>query len=260
MCTNSYLHVGLTFRHRVLRSLFINTCHFVVEGFIKQNEMASLILWNPARTEVKGEHILSEIRQIGSIRRYLCYETLKPPKRLFPLLFSLGLIIVTLSFLAFLGFCMIQYSKSDQLLRSPHLQSSSICRHHPFKLWPPLAADHQPRPLPRCLWYSCSISASRLSISVSSLSLGLLVFRGWDGLWGRGRDLFNTSDLPSRAPFLCQAFCFTLLRAVHGYTAVGTQSCVAIQLWERRAVGLYNCGNTELSGYTAVETQTCGAI
>ena len=96
------------------------------------------------------------------------------------------------------------------------------------------------------------------------------MFRGWDGLWGRGRDLFNTSDLPSRAPFLCQAFHYSLLRAVHGYTVVGTQSCVAIkmwerravglyscvaiQLWERRAVGLYNCGNTELWGYTAVGT------
>ena len=86
------------------------------------------------------------------------------------------------------------------------------------------------------------------------------MFREWDGLWGRGRDLFNTSDLPSTAPFLCQAFCFTLLRAVHGYTAVGTQSCVAIQLWERRAVWLYSCGNVELWGYITVGTQSCVAI
>ena len=38
------------------------------------------------------------------------------------------------------------------------------------------------------------------------------------------------------------------------YTAMGTQSCWTIQLWEHRAVGLYSYGNIELLDYTAMGT------
>ena len=45
-----------------------------------------------------------------------------------------------------------------------------------------------------------------------------------------------------------------------GYTAVGTLSCGAIQLWEHRTMGLYSCGNIEMWGYTAVGTLSYGAM
>ena len=48
-------------------------------------------------------------------------------------------------------------------------------------------------------------------------------------------------------------------REAWDYTAVRTESCGTIQLWEQSAVGLYSCGNRELWDYTAVEQRAEGA-
>ena len=57
---------------------------------------------------------------------------LKPPKLPFPFLFCLTLIIVMLS--AGSSHIVLDNSESDQLLGSPHLQSSKNCPHHSSSL------------------------------------------------------------------------------------------------------------------------------
>ena len=106
-------------------------------------------------------------------------------------------------FSSLVGMMFLDQIQSDQLLSSPHLQSS--CPHHSFTLRYPQATNQyldsvqsSSHLLPHCLWCSSSIPEllHLCSFLLSSLSLRYSVFLGWaGGLWER--DPFNTFDLRS---------------------------------------------------------------
>ena len=145
---------------------------------------------------------------------------LKPPKLSFPLSSSQGLIILMLSLLALLRVFLIKFKEWS----TAHLATFSKFLNLPTVLFYfTISTGYQSQPdsiqnsstlLPHCLWYSSSIPL-RVTHLYSPCSFRSAsdtrasVFLGWAaGPWGR--DPFNTLDLWSGTPFLCQQFVFTL--------------------------------------------------